>query len=449
MPEIHCEQVVYGSFPFWDRGYALLARSPGCRPEWLSEFQAACQRYGEPPTGSNGAPALFSLRLPSGVWAVVGVGPQGADDRGRPGALAFHGLLVPHIQFARIGFDPFLLAGILRRDWTAETTSLPLITHRTEEIAPATASEQITSIVRALTRRRRVAVESAEPIEDLARDAWRALPRSVRRRASVATLAFSSSNAFDLLALPKLTRQEEERSYLSLDAADTVPASPRFVRLRGARTILAAAGLVALAVLAATSIPWKPPASNTGETAAREGLSEPFTRALALPDPDGFRDIDPEERTRVVEALLDLAERFGLAADLDMDERADPARLMTQLADDLRYRGPWLSDSEREALRRRSGPEAKQALEWDAHLQRFAPLEKPLAVLAGKPLGWQVRVLARSVGVEPHPDLAPSEVPFAIGEALSVPWPVRPSPLASSYPQLADYARFLGRLPRR
>ena len=46
---IRYEQAVYGSFPFWDKGYAILARSPGCRDEWLADLKAACQRYGERP----------------------------------------------------------------------------------------------------------------------------------------------------------------------------------------------------------------------------------------------------------------------------------------------------------------------------------------------------------------------------------------------------------------
>ena len=57
---VRFEQAVYGSFPFWDRGYALLAHSPGCRPEWLAEFLAACQRYGEPRGGAPEARGLFS-----------------------------------------------------------------------------------------------------------------------------------------------------------------------------------------------------------------------------------------------------------------------------------------------------------------------------------------------------------------------------------------------------
>src|SRR5690349_4968389 len=110
MTRVRFEQAVYGSFPFWDRGYALLAQSPGCRPEWLDEFRAACQRFGERPGGVEdlGAP-IVALRLPSGPWAIVGVGSTGSDDRGRPGALAFHGLFVGPREFRKVGYDPFAL----------------------------------------------------------------------------------------------------------------------------------------------------------------------------------------------------------------------------------------------------------------------------------------------------------------------------------------------------
>ena len=76
------EQAVYGSFPFWHRGYAVLAHSAGCRPEWLAELRTACQRCGEPPAGLLPADSLFALRLQSGPWMIVGVYPQGCDDQG-------------------------------------------------------------------------------------------------------------------------------------------------------------------------------------------------------------------------------------------------------------------------------------------------------------------------------------------------------------------------------
>ena len=49
--KVRFEQAVYGSFPFWHRGYAVLAHSAGCRPEWLAELRTVCQRCGEPPAG--------------------------------------------------------------------------------------------------------------------------------------------------------------------------------------------------------------------------------------------------------------------------------------------------------------------------------------------------------------------------------------------------------------
>src|SRR5206468_12007351 len=100
----------------------VLARSPGCRSGWAADVLAACRKFGEAPAGVTPLPALFSLRLPSGPRAVVGVGPQGADDRGRPGALAFHALLVEPRDYRRAGSNPFAFAGALRRDWSAGTS---------------------------------------------------------------------------------------------------------------------------------------------------------------------------------------------------------------------------------------------------------------------------------------------------------------------------------------
>src|SRR5579859_960223 len=121
---VRFEQAVYGSFPFWDRGYAVLAHSPGVRPQWLRSFQDVCQRYGEPSRRSNGSGALFAMRLDRGPWVIVGVSAQGVDDQGRPGALAFHGLFVTAREYRKASFDPFALTNVLRRDWAADTAAL-------------------------------------------------------------------------------------------------------------------------------------------------------------------------------------------------------------------------------------------------------------------------------------------------------------------------------------
>jgi hypothetical protein len=210
---VRFEQAVYGSFPFWHRGYAVLARSAGCRPEWLAELRMVCQRCGEPPTGAMVAASLFALRLKCGSWMIVGVYPQGYDDQDRPGALAFHAIFVGRWAYRWIGADPFALTGALRRDWTAadRDRSLSAITwtisgNRTPSpsIPGSDDDPRLAQIVTALTQGRRVVVQSSEPIDGLARSVWHALPRSVRHGATVATWAFDNANQFDLVGLPKL-----------------------------------------------------------------------------------------------------------------------------------------------------------------------------------------------------------------------------------------------------
>ena len=112
--QVRFEQAVYGSFPFWHRGYAVLARSAGCRTSWLDALQRAGQRFGERPTGVVEAASLFALPLRRGPWMIVGVFPLGCDDQGRPGALAFHGLFVSRWTYWRAGLDPFVFAPALR-----------------------------------------------------------------------------------------------------------------------------------------------------------------------------------------------------------------------------------------------------------------------------------------------------------------------------------------------
>jgi hypothetical protein len=211
--KLRFEQAVYGSFPFWHRGYAVLAQSEGCRPEWLAELRTVCQRCGEPPAGLVPAESLFALRLKCGPWMIVGAHPQGRDDQDRPGALAFHALFVSRLAYQWIGADPFALAGAMRGDWNAadRDQTLPVVTWNADgtgtPVPFTTVSEydpRLALIVSALTQGRRAVVQSSEPIESLARSVWCTLPRAVRRRATVATWVFDNANQFDLVGLPKL-----------------------------------------------------------------------------------------------------------------------------------------------------------------------------------------------------------------------------------------------------
>ncbi len=207
------EQAVYGSFAFWGRGYGILARSSGCRPEWIAALKAACQRYGERPLGTSEAEGLFAMRPARGPWMIVGVYPQGCDDQGRPGALAFHALFVGRWTYAWAGADPFVFRDRLRGDWTLADLDSTLPTarqvihgaaFRRSSGPDAPDDERLRPIVEAIEQGRRVIVQSTGPIDAMARDVWRALPMRARLRASVATWAFDNANRFDLVALPKL-----------------------------------------------------------------------------------------------------------------------------------------------------------------------------------------------------------------------------------------------------
>lgn len=198
------EQAVYGSFPFWNRGYAVLAQSPGCRPEWLTGLRRACQQYGERPAGASEAGGLFAQRLASGPWLIVRPSDQGRDDQGRPGALAFHALFVRPADYRKAGSAPFGFAAALRADWNAETRALPAGRCTVVPDDPRADDPRAGPIAEALADGRRVVVEAAGPIDALARQVWRGLPPSVRRRATVATWTFSRTPEFDLSARPPL-----------------------------------------------------------------------------------------------------------------------------------------------------------------------------------------------------------------------------------------------------
>jgi hypothetical protein len=223
---VRFEQAVYGSFPFWQRGYGVLARSSGCRPEWVAALKTACQRYGERPAGTVESDAVFAMRLAPGPWMIVGISPQGCDDQGRPGALAFHALFISRWTYAWVGANPFAFADLLRRDWSpadrdATLSSIPQTIRRasfrrSRSLALSADDERFLPIVEALTQGRRVAVQSVEPIESLARAVWQVLPWRVRLRATVATWVFDNTNRFDLAAFPKLTGIRSEPTDLIL-----------------------------------------------------------------------------------------------------------------------------------------------------------------------------------------------------------------------------------------
>ncbi len=206
---VRCEQAVYGSFAFWSRGYALLSSSAGCRADWLDALKAAGQKFGERPPGVLDQPCTFALRISKGPWMIVDVAPQGDDDQGRPGALAFHAVFVNPWSYWLGGGWPFEFAKALRRDWSPDDQDRPLparlivLSSRNRPRPPAE-DPRVAAIVAAMRQGRRVIVVSPTPIDDLAQAAWQRLPAWLRCKASVATWAYGTANHFDLTALPRL-----------------------------------------------------------------------------------------------------------------------------------------------------------------------------------------------------------------------------------------------------
>lgn len=451
---LRVEQAVYGSFPFWERGYAILAQSAGCRGEWIEEFRAACERFGERPRGVEEAEGLFAFRLKSGPWAVVGVSESGSDDRGRPGALAFHAFFVRPRDYRRLGGWPFALARFHRRDWGPEPQGLDAVVLEVEaEAVAASEDPRADRIAEAVWRGRRVAVESGRPIEPLAREVWGRLPVRVRLARSLATWAFGNANRFDLVGLPSRAGVILDGSTLTLEEREDSESAAPIVRnpRRFGHWLAWIVGGLAL-VIGSAGLWWS--VVTGGGRSENRVVVDSVAKVMPIPpDRDRYRgdplDDDPELRERVVAGLVELAERFGVIAPGRGGIGQDPSALMERIADRLRYRGPLLSADELASLRSMPAAGRSRALAWDEQIRRFVP-DRPLPTdFASGPLRWQLDTLAWSFHLPPDPRLAPAELPHALGHALAVEGSARSNPLTDRYPALGEYERFLLRLPRQ
>ena len=459
--DLLADQLVYGSFSFRDGGYDLLTRSTGCTPGLTAEVIAVCRRFGQPPSAETARAGLFAVWLPVGKrWAVVGVVPQGTDDRGRPGALAFHALLVSARDYRRAGANPFAFAPSLRADWSSQTpATLDPALCRIEPVDARSTpppDPKAERIVAALTRRRRIALETAGPIDDLARAVWAGLPGRVRRRASLATWAFAGENRFDLVAFPRLAGVTLDRSYVSPSTHDPLspPASPgspgpttprpAYREIRDPGSLLVA--WVGLVIVGLITLAWsysrnwfQPPAPRQ---AARVAQRRPVDPALAPgPAPAQFT---PAENVRASVGLEALAARLrGFGVD---SSTANPTRLLTQIHENLTYPGRTMTDPELAIIRQDPSPDKARALEWHDQIGRLLPDPSWPDDFATLPYPRQLAALGRSFHLGPA--TRPEEVPNALITFLSRPGLIQPTPLAARFPALSDYARFLAKLPR-
>jgi len=227
-PRVPFEQAVYGSFPFWDRGYALLGQSAGCRPEWIEALKLVGQRLGERSRGDAPSGGLIYQRLPDGTAMIIRPAPQGRDDRGRPDALAFHGLFVSPRAFRKARENPFRLLDAFRAEWTQPLEELPAgrvaIRSRPSEAEALEPFE--VEIVEALNASKRVVVVAPGPIDALAAKIWPRLPKAVRQRATLATWCHTDTGTFDWIGLPRTTSVDPSDSNLLITPIEQPCGSP-------------------------------------------------------------------------------------------------------------------------------------------------------------------------------------------------------------------------------
>ena len=313
----------------------------------------------------------------------------------------------------------------------------------------------------------------------------------MRRRTSVATWAFENSNHFDLVAVPRLGGLGADPLELVLewDPAGTRadipgglardPVAAPSCRPRGRRPMNAIlVPLVAVLAIVAAFSWWAAlhvtrPAVTPGEVALHEpataGIGPVEPRGPSLPRKGQEPELTPDERRRLIEALVDMVERFcppqvearapGVKSTDAMDH--EPGMLMLRLAGGLRYSGASLSAAELVQLGAGEdgtgpGSDAVMALRWHALIRRFAggrPI--PDDFLDG-PTRWQLATLAWSWRVDDDPGVVqaltrglPDEVVHALADVLSLDVPVPSTSLSGRHPALDDYRAFLGRLPRK
>ena len=472
------EQAVYGSFPFRDMGYAPLASSPGCRPEWLDAFHEACRSIGEkPPHCGELHNMLFCLRIKSrGPWMVVGVSSQGSDDRGRPGALAFHGLFIQAREFRKVGYNPFALSDAIRSDWGPETI-LEAGTIEVKRPGPLTGGARALAISSALVKRRKVAIESAEPILKLAQQVWQILPVRVRKRCSVATWAFANGPEFNLVATPRIAGWNLEGAYRDPFDEDVSSWKRKWRRLSWLQVGIFVAILASILLIAVWPL-WSEFVTTSDEDsiAARQPTTaggEPLDHVVSFwtqVPPRRVRDPSPPpSRSSYPTEMPDPAELRGVEDQLEKLSRLDlqipefvfvgdsgrqRLLVLTNAIGNFRYTGALLSDAEIAAIGRESSVGRSRALAWDQVIRRFVADRWPDSSgraqgIERGPLRWQLDTLAWSFHLELDSKLTTAEVVDAIADALKLDERVQRNPLDEKYPTLGEYAKFLDRLPVR
>jgi hypothetical protein len=350
MTDIPIEQAIYGGQG--PGGYQFLGRSPGFADDWQPEAERLCTAFGERPAGVSCPGCVFAQPLGKRHVAVVQVADQGADDTGRPGALAFRLLVLDRTAYAHLGSDPFALAlrypppwqarGVLPTLTWADGPPPPRTVAQVQQVlqrsrgpslfedaeVPRGGSQVLLGGCQALVDGARLVFERSAPDTDLLRSLWTLLPLSTRAARWPASFAFGNALHFDALVVPRVVPEEypnykteaqaadypEGRYELSLQIAaesgNQRDLDALFARRSPADTFrLVVIILIALLVLTALvrwlPIPGAGPPPEPPATPAQQKT------ALDLPPAGDFPALNADERQRLAAALQEKATQVG------------------------------------------------------------------------------------------------------------------------------------------
>jgi hypothetical protein len=405
MADLLIEQAVYGSQGAG--GYRFLARSPGFRDEWLAEAERLCTGFGERPAGVACPACVFARPFGPRQVAVVQAADQGADDAGRPGALAFRLLVVPRALYDGLGGDPFYLAEQFPPPWRARG-ELPALAWEAEPPPPRTvaALQKVLDVpysatllggVQALLDGGRLAFERTGPDPHLVRSLWALLPTSTRARLWPATFAFGNAHGFDVVVVPRASGPDfagylleaqagdytapepfpvlgflqpaskgpyELRLQTAVEAGDQREVDALLARRSRAQTLRLALALLAVFILVPAGVTLFTPVLP----APRPARAPAAAARPDLPPADACPALPREERARLAQRLQGVGRRLGV----DLPQGDSAAALTDALAElDARLKTP---DPNRDpGALRDLGPLQRQlrALLWKHHVPDY------------------------------------------------------------------------------
>lgn len=343
------EQAIYGGQD--TGGYRFLARSPGFRDEWLAEAEQLCTGFGERPAGVACTGCVFARPFGRQHVTVVQAADQGQDDAGRPGALAFHLLILPRAHYVELGGDPFFIAKHFPPDWQARG-ELPSLTWTAgppprrdvtmlQKTLNVPHSATLLGGVQILLDGGRLVFERSSPDESMLCSLWALLPTRERSRLWPASFAFRNAHRFDVIVVPRAHGPEYE-DYITEEKAGDYPEGRYESNLQSAietgdqseidallnqdrsRTrrlivlllLIVVLLSVALSVLMPTASPRPKPTTQ----------KTPIT--LELPPAEECPSLDPRERAILAERLQQLTRQLHL----DLPRDTSDAGLSNALA---------------------------------------------------------------------------------------------------------------------